>query len=953
MRNLKKILALVLALMMALSVMVFASAANLEDYADSEQVSEEYAEAVDVLSAMGILKGSEGKLYPKDYVQRSHVSTMIYRMMSTDVADAQVHIYEDYGMFDDVSEDNWFAGFVNYSANYDLVKGVGDNKFNPSGYMTGYELITILLRAIGYDQNNEISGSDWKITAAGLAKQAGILGDFNETTLGSYLTREQIAYLMFNAMNVPQVTYTPALGYETDDLFGNVNDSIGWESFRLNRITGTVTQSSNDDVTVVGTVLNDQRYNSTTGTAVPESVIVSDDEVFETGRSAYVWTVERVSNDHTALTSPYYIDTVLATKYNDNYSGWTTAPTAWSSASQDFVAATDSTVRVYVNGSAGSLSTIKIGDEVRLIDTNRNGRIDLVLVLDETVETVGPNGVNTRTGANGLTYVTVDGVVPSYTLASTVVGYEGLVVGDVVLHVRPYTGIQYLTKATVVNGTKTEYSTALGCITFAGSQYYPSGLTGTKVADLFNHATNFGANYNLYLDRGGYAVEAAPVVSASSYAVVLDAGYDLSTSVGTYGQYTYYATLLYLDGRTETVETDQLYTNTFHSSDSPVHVRNTYVNHFVKIGTGVNASKHTVATALTLVNGSSSCTVNSATTNFVTGNPNFGIHSGSATYYATNTTVYLVKNADGTVSRYVGYGNMPSISGAYYCVMTNSTYNRMAEYVYVYGGTNTTSNTYYVWAMNNTVTKTTADFDGNGTYETGYTYTGLYQGGERVNITVFNVTGGVPSYINDSALTANNVTAGNYYKIEVVNGVATATRLTSADGVIYNRDVQYVVAEDETIKLQGFSNAHPYSAATVAVYDVSGVTLVTTSISDLQPGDMVTALTNANGYVTAIYKVADSGTVTILGSSSIANPWDGVTITAGGTSPSQVQEGDTVAVTLTAAGGNFTNGANHTIRLSTGETVSATGTGISSLTFNIPVTDALLGAGNVSIVEIW
>ena len=48
MRNLKKILALVLALMMALSVMVFASAANYDDYSDKDQISEEYAEAVEV-----------------------------------------------------------------------------------------------------------------------------------------------------------------------------------------------------------------------------------------------------------------------------------------------------------------------------------------------------------------------------------------------------------------------------------------------------------------------------------------------------------------------------------------------------------------------------------------------------------------------------------------------------------------------------------------------------------------------------------------------------------------------------------------------------------------------------------------------------------------------------------------------------------------------------------------
>ena len=50
MRNLKKFLALVLAMMMAFSLMVTANAAILKDYADSSSVESKYATAVDILT---------------------------------------------------------------------------------------------------------------------------------------------------------------------------------------------------------------------------------------------------------------------------------------------------------------------------------------------------------------------------------------------------------------------------------------------------------------------------------------------------------------------------------------------------------------------------------------------------------------------------------------------------------------------------------------------------------------------------------------------------------------------------------------------------------------------------------------------------------------------------------------------------------------------------------------
>ena len=117
MRNLKKILAMVLALIMSLSLMATAGAT---DFSDADQIGEDYEVAVEVLNGLGVFKGYDdgARFEPQGKITRAEVAAIIYRIATGDVADTQNDIYSTWGMFkQDVSDSNWFAGYVNYCAN--------------------------------------------------------------------------------------------------------------------------------------------------------------------------------------------------------------------------------------------------------------------------------------------------------------------------------------------------------------------------------------------------------------------------------------------------------------------------------------------------------------------------------------------------------------------------------------------------------------------------------------------------------------------------------------------------------------------------------------------------------------------------------------------------------------------------------------------------------------------
>ncbi len=235
----KKLLAMVLALVMTLSLAVSANAA----FEDAKDINATYAEAVDVLAGMKVFQGYDnGKTFkPQGDITRAEVAAIVYRIYTADVKDSYVKNYETYNKFSDMAGAGWAKGYIGYCANAALVKGYPNGTFQPSGKVTGYEVLAMILRAVGYDKNNEFTGADWALHVAQIAEQNKILKNVKGIDLSAPASRELVAELLFQAIQVPTVTYTAAFGYQdvsltadkkTDKLV-KANSSLGYKNFKL------------------------------------------------------------------------------------------------------------------------------------------------------------------------------------------------------------------------------------------------------------------------------------------------------------------------------------------------------------------------------------------------------------------------------------------------------------------------------------------------------------------------------------------------------------------------------------------------------------------------------------------------------------------------------------------------------------------------------------------------
>lgn len=188
-------------LILALNVLfVSAKAIDVRMFSDCSKINPVYREAISFVSDLGILEGySNGTYQPNDRLSRGAAAKIIASMKLGTTAATNLEATK--APFKDVKSTHIFSGYIEYCSRQGFINGYADGLFRPGSPLTGYAFAKMLLNATdAATQGEKYTGKDWEVFVYQDAIQAGIFTNSMQFDPKEMLTREETAWLTYNAL---------------------------------------------------------------------------------------------------------------------------------------------------------------------------------------------------------------------------------------------------------------------------------------------------------------------------------------------------------------------------------------------------------------------------------------------------------------------------------------------------------------------------------------------------------------------------------------------------------------------------------------------------------------------------------------------------------------------------------------------------------------------------------
>ena len=212
MKNLKKVLALVLAVVMIMGVVTVASAKTYKD-ADAEAFKN-YADAIDALSSLKILDGFEDETFKADGTLTRAQAAKIVAIVHNAATNGRIQsdiaaLYSNaQNPFVDCNT-SWALPYINYCRITGLADGMTATTYAPKREVTGVQFLKLMLTTLNFDTAKEgYTGTGWDINVLNRANEIGLTAGLEDGWKAiAPIKRGEAAQVLYNALTAYLVEY--------------------------------------------------------------------------------------------------------------------------------------------------------------------------------------------------------------------------------------------------------------------------------------------------------------------------------------------------------------------------------------------------------------------------------------------------------------------------------------------------------------------------------------------------------------------------------------------------------------------------------------------------------------------------------------------------------------------------------------------------------------------------